>query len=353
MLTNKCRGYAKLSHLNQTLILIESKDFCGKNKKLNIQIPKFQRIQNIEKVNEIYKHYQTHGEQYFQYSPPMLLIHFKDEYFLYDGQHRFECLKKIYQQDKKTILVPFNIFTCKNQIEIQDIITSYNKSLNVPEFLLDMNNNINMIYVNIRDWLKKEFPNSISKSRGNTGNKINPDIFVEKLKKIDFIKKYITKHNKNDFNSEFFINLINNLNEKYIDYFYENEYEIKSRDGYIHKKVKSHLKKRNFILGIKEIKWLDNLLNNEPIKIESEKYKKKVISKKLRNNVWKKTIGNHSFGKCQNCEKYINKNDSWHVSHIISEINGGKTILQNLTVLCPKCNLTNGSKNMKLINNSV
>lgn len=339
----------KLSFKNQTIMFVESKDFFIKNKKFNLKIPKFQRYKDENKVDKIYEKYSKYGDNYFQFSPPLLIVNYMNEFMLYDGQHRFECLSRIFYNDKKSINIPINIFKCDNEIQIQNIITSYNKSLNVPEFLLDMKKNTNLIYVSLRNWLCENHNDTITKSKKNTGSLINPDLFVDNLKKINFIEQYMSIYKLKNIDSDMLIKLIDKTNQKYIVYFYENEDYLKKEYGYLYRKIKNHFNKnRDFILGIKEINWIDHILNNYPIFIKENKYIKKNISKNQKNKIWLHTIGVGDYGKCRLCNLELYKNDysSWHASHIIAEVNGGKNTIDNMTVLCKKCNLQTGSKNL-------
>ena len=69
---------------------------------------------------------------------------------------------------------------------------------------------------------------------------------------------------------------------------------------------------------------------------DKNKYKKKVISSKLRWEVFKR----NGF-KCLTC----GTQDNLAADHIIPESKGGPTVLENLQTLCHKCNSKKGTKN--------
>ena len=48
--------------------------------------------------------------------------------------------------------------------------------------------------------------------------------------------------------------------------------------------------------------------------------------------------------KCMKCNKKLNKN--FHGDHVVPFSKNGSTILNNGQALCPKCNLSKGSKNV-------
>ena len=77
---------------------------------------------------------------------------------------------------------------------------------------------------------------------------------------------------------------------------------------------------------------------------------KKIISPKLRIQVWKKHFGDEYESVCPfyKCETIINSGlNGFHCGHIISEFNGGETILENLKPICSKCNSKMGTEDWK------
>jgi 5-methylcytosine-specific restriction endonuclease McrA len=92
--------------------------------------------------------------------------------------------------------------------------------------------------------------------------------------------------------------------------------------------------------------------NNKHIKDSSESdtdtpYKKETIPKTIRNALWINNFGDSRTGKCQCCLREIVSIGNFHAGHIIAEVNGGSTSLDNLTVLCMLCNTSMGRYNVK------
>jgi len=92
--------------------------------------------------------------------------------------------------------------------------------------------------------------------------------------------------------------------------------------------------------------------NNKHIKDNSESdtdtpYKKESIPKCVRNALWINNFGDSRTGKCQCCLREIVSIGNFHAGHIIAEVNGGSTSLDNLTVLCMLCNTSMGRYNVK------
>jgi hypothetical protein len=71
------------------------------------------------------------------------------------------------------------------------------------------------------------------------------------------------------------------------------------------------------------------------------------IPKKMKQLVWNKNIGEkRGIGLCQCCRETKISQMSFQCGHIISEYNGGKSILNNLVPICQLCNNSMGKINM-------
>ena len=77
----------------------------------------------------------------------------------------------------------------------------------------------------------------------------------------------------------------------------------------------------------------------------SLQHKKKVISKKLREEVWLKHFGKTFSAKCpvQWCTREISV-FSFEAGHNIPESKGGKTTIDNLIPICGDCNRSMGDR---------
>jgi hypothetical protein len=76
---------------------------------------------------------------------------------------------------------------------------------------------------------------------------------------------------------------------------------------------------------------------------------KKYIPKKIKQLVWNKYIGEiHGIGPCHCCKITEISQMNFHCGHIISEFDGGATILDNLAPVCALCNLSMGKTNMNV-----
>jgi len=86
---------------------------------------------------------------------------------------------------------------------------------------------------------------------------------------------------------------------------------------------------------------------DDPISDVETIYKKETIPKTVRNALWINNFGDSRTGKCQCCLREIVSIGNFHAGHIIAEVNGGSTSLDNLTVLCMLCNTSMGRYNVR------
>lgn len=96
------------------------------------------------------------------------------------------------------------------------------------------------------------------------------------------------------------------------------------------------------------IETQDNKILKHGISTEkqnNDKYIKKKIPKALKRQIWLKKIGNNIEGKCYVCSRII-YNDDHECGHIIAEVNGGETTLENLIPICKNCNRSCHTKNL-------
>lgn len=92
----------------------------------------------------------------------------------------------------------------------------------------------------------------------------------------------------------------------------------------------------------------DMIIDNDEFKFNRKKnYKNKYISSTVKRLVWNKWIGEEiGKNKCLCCNVTYITQLSFHAGHIISEFNGGETIVSNLKPICQNCNSSMGTKNM-------
>ena len=109
--------------------------------------------------------------------------------------------------------------------------------------------------------------------------------------------------------------------------------------------IETAQKKGNFFLGIiPNYKWVQIIFGGMS---SQQSYKKKHISSRLRQLVWKHYAPlNSMVSECFLCREVI-QFESFHCGHDIPESKGGETNLSNLRPICSACNLSMGTKTMQ------
>lgn len=79
--------------------------------------------------------------------------------------------------------------------------------------------------------------------------------------------------------------------------------------------------------------------------VTDSKYSKKKIPERLRQEVWEKNIGDKFWGNCFTCNMRLCAFE-FSCGHVVSEADGGPTVLENLKVVCKSCNSKMGTQNM-------
>ena len=127
---------------------------------------------------------------------------------------------------------------------------------------------------------------------------------------------------------------------KFICYRNHTEYRYVNgvRQSYIHTDIE-----RTFYMAIDEILDICDELSSINFETTTRKYnqanQRKLMTQELRNKI--KERDNYT---CQICGKYMPDEVGLHIDHIIPISKGGKTVEQNLQVLCDKCNLRKSNR---------
>ncbi len=70
------------------------------------------------------------------------------------------------------------------------------------------------------------------------------------------------------------------------------------------------------------------------------------ITKRHKEFVWKRDIGNLKIGKCYVCSQPIT-DDNFETGHVVSRFNGGSNHVSNLRAVCLPCNRAMGTSNLE------
>jgi hypothetical protein len=84
----------------------------------------------------------------------------------------------------------------------------------------------------------------------------------------------------------------------------------------------------------------------EVITTPTAEYQKQPIPKTIKNALWINYFKDSRTGLCLCCKRETITMGNYHAGHIIAEVNGGSTSLDNLIPLCMLCNCSMGKQNV-------
>lgn len=207
-------------------------------------------------------------------------------------------IKAINYYPGKTINVDI---TRKNKMDDNDLIDYYIINFGIEDIVKHIKR--------INEWKKER----ISKFKGN------------KIKE----SKFNLKCDKNDYKAFLFVG--NRTQTRY------------RQVNYVKQPYQVVVKSNEFFVSDKEvlarIRFLEENNYNVTYNNYNKKDQRKAMTKELREII--KTRDNYT---CQICGKYMPDEVGLHIDHIISIKNGGKSVPENLRVLCSKCNGKKGGK---------
>ena len=249
------------------------------NEKFNILSTKFEKnkilaeikISNI--INNIYNWKKNRPEDpirvdeiknfliQYNYVPGIIKIwKFNNQYFIYDGLHRFKAAEELFKERNINLIVLFSIFETNNESLIESEFMNINKSVSVPNLYFDSNQELKLI---IQDVVKNfSITNRLFSSSSQNPRKpnFNRDIFSNTLYNI--FKNY-----QQPINTIIINEMLEECNYN-IKTLYDNESEkYSSLTMTINQSVLDKCKKNNmflFIYGIEYLKVeLDKIINKK------------------------------------------------------------------------------------------
>jgi hypothetical protein len=319
----------------------------------NITIPEFQREMNQDKVISIFKESNDH-QKWFNTHGSIIIGRIEKtndfSYFLLDGQHRVEALKKC----KNNFLIICQVIDFDSINSMKYYFKSINQNTNFDtEYLIFDSEYIECIRKKLQEYIKNNFKDVFIKSKESTGNRYNINEFLN-LFTPEIIEDFYNDINKDYDDGKLLVDEIISINNTIKEFF--DEFKNK-------KTISDYLSARDniaddklFYLCLKNINFIDCIRNTNndipcPTKINSKRPK---IDNNLRDLVWNTYIGSDcKKGKCYCCPRTIDYT-LFECGHLKSHKNGGKTDLKNLRPFCFHCNRSLGSNDfIEKINKSI
>lgn len=300
---------------------------------------------NINKVNEMKKAYKKNP--YFLRAKDNIIIGIVDrKSYIIDGQHRFEMVKQLYEENKTNdfLIITYFEFNCSE--EVLELFDELNKD-SIKYKLYKNSDFVNMVKISglikifkqckIKENKENKYTKYIFAKNKKNNTIYNSEEFVDKLVEIGYINKFTTS-------KEIYNDIIKKNIEFYKKCNYESDikinrehYHVKDR-FFIDNKVIYSLKRNNFIEYLKED---ENIYAYHELKLGARK-----INRQLKLKVWTNEFKDSWIGICPmiNCNKEMNQ-EEFTCGHLISAAHGGRIELKNLRPICSQCNSSMGKKN--------
>jgi hypothetical protein len=318
--------------------------FVSDLQKYNIITPNIQRILDDVRVKDIveyqincYKQFQT-----FNYFGTINVQHCveSDEYFLIDGQHRYESMKTIYNQMGHNMDVVVEYVQVPDMTILRNNYKIINQNTILPEFPEHIDKNIPE---SVANYFRKQYPTMWSKTTDARRPNISWVYFQEalgvlcdhlKITNAEELKMIVSEHNSilktwdvinfPDYNS-----IQNMLKKCSMSGFYLGLFKYTSDEF--------------------RYKWVSDIIYART-GIDHQKEKRVRNSKKVpqsvKNVAWSRYVGEVYSAYCICCQTEEIKSTNFHAGHIVSHANGGLAIVNNILPICSVCNLSMGARNM-------
>tara|TARA_B100001063_G_scaffold246791_1_gene287650 strand:+ start:3173 stop:4324 length:1152 start_codon:yes stop_codon:yes gene_type:complete len=344
-------------HNNKKIINIDISKLLSEK----IYIPNDQRIRDDNKVNEII----IYQDKYFKECKStnhfnflgLINIHSCNDdgkNYLVDGQHRFKAAKELFEKHNyRNFSLNVEVVLVQNKKELKENYKIINKNTELPDFPEEINKNIPE---EVAKYFFKEYSEIWKTTKKPPRPFMNKNQFQEALGFLTLkINNNNKKNNEPEIDSEDLKQIIINKNNDMSKWPLES-YEKQIRKIKHWPKYKNNADTIGFYLGMYNYcmedycyDWCRDLIKakcGEEIKKKKRVRKKKKIPKLLRQEVWKKHIGNTLEGICTCCEKISISISNFECGHIIAEAKGGETNINNLKPICSACNRGMGMMNL-------
>ena len=338
---NKMRDISTFG--NKKLGSIMSKDLLS----LSLIIPNIQRIIDIDKVNDIVVYQKNELKErgvcnFFG----LINIHFcyeTKEYYLVDGQHRYEAIKILSKYNN----IPFaiEVVDVSSLDELKQNYLIINKNTPLPEFPDTIDKNIPET---VAKYFKTKYPSIWSKTSRARRPHIYFNYFQEalgflseqlKIKDADILQKVVVDYNERIMNWDVTgLPDYKNINEQLL---------TKCNETGIYLGLYKHISDEYRYEWVRDIIKEQTGVTITKTKPVTKTNTKTSIPKTLKTSIWNMYVGTkHRTAYCICCNDKTIAVENFHAGHIISEHNNGKTNTDNLLPICSQCNLSMGKTNM-------
>lgn len=318
----------------------EIADIEKNREKYNLSNPPFQTALDENKVEQMIESYKTYPEHLLCKSIitiAVIEIGNEKEYYLMDGQHRFEMIRQIYEQYDENGCVLFAIQHIDSEERMRKLFDELNKDSvkNKPYVSLPIFAKIGIEQT--KKLLMEKYEGSYERNKNEKRSLYSVDEFIKILIENDYFEFDTINNAKQKTPTE----IVAEIDSKHKKFFAKLKY---LEDGLSEKNftkceidaINSH----KITIFFKNNNFIEHLINND-VPYHDTNTDRKEMTQTLKDKVWKKEFKNKTNARCpmSHCNNYINSKTKFGFmcGHIINVKNGGETILSNLRPLCMEC----------------
>lgn len=319
---------------------------------MKIKTPHTQRIIEKRKVREIVQYQLDHiKKNKVPNFLGVLNIHHvstENDYYLVDGQHRFNAIKELYNRYSHDLEVVVEIVKVKDREKLVENYNLINKNTPLPELPQNINRTIpEETTLHFQEKYPHVWSDKTSAKRPN----VLFNSFQETL-------GYVTQKLQDEVDSSVkLIHEVEKLNEE-LSLWDRKEFKGVSDNMY------QKAKQARFFLGLLSspvkdeegnyYEWGKKLVEKrtppvpENTKSKSKSRKRKSVPKKVKNDSWDLHLGKEcGEAYCIVCDITSINSKHFEAGHIISDKDGGKATVHNILPVCSGCNRSMGHEHMR------
>ena len=312
----------------------------------NMSLPPFQRCKNEHHANEMYEnvklYYETHRDVVFTGSISVGSYPEKNQYIVFDGQHRLHVLAKLRTTFPEIQMLTIRVdrYLINTEEEMYKLYNIINQNVPVQLFRGLM---ASCAAPAVEKWFTDKFGTYCKDSDKPTMLNINVKQTLKRMETFGLFQRMKATD---------LIESIQRLNT----FYGSRTAEEWTRWGItIDEKRRQQLAKTTtpFYLGLfRHYEWVLRL-EADPMAIEHCSStvlakKRDALPKKIKMEVWNKRYANQMTGQCYCCEEELTYQKGYHCGHIVSVHDGGLNEIDNLEVVCSTCNEDMGTMHMEM-----
>jgi hypothetical protein len=302
----------------------------------NFYDPPFQTDLDDNKINGIISAFEK-NECFFMITGTITIgIHKIDKdstYYLLDGQHRVNAIKKL---NKNNHISPISItfIYINSDEEARTIFEQLNKDSSKSKTYISLPTFEKIKHEKLKNALETKYKKCVGLTNTDKEDLYTINEFVNTITEENFFE-----YHKDDSNDEI-IRYIENENKKFFNHIGYLESANKNKND-IYSAVEKRCIKHLCSIFFKHNNFIEYLCYKKITPIHEFKNQRIPITQKERQNIWKKVFKSSIEGICPifGCEKTLeNKKWGFVCGHVISVKNGGDNNIDNIRPICAQCN---------------